>query len=487
MGPSKDQGEDIMKRFLIGLMVFLLLVCTVLGAALLFFLKRFNPNDYREVLQSRLSEAFQCQVKLGELSVAWQDGLGIRMDGITLQKREREIPFLEVKSILVQVNPFNLFRQGLILCELRLIRPSVIWVNRGGGSNWSLPSKESVPKSPPLPWIGKIAVLLTEAKIEDGYCHYRDETQQPARDIGIDQISAELKQALVADLIQFKGQGRLDGNPQDVVQWKGEYHPAAKKSGFEVSFREGRVYLKGEALTEHRQTAVQGDFEIRDLDLESLPLNGIQERPLIAGLANGHFSFSAAGSTAEEIRNSLKGAGGFKIRNGAFLNLNLVDAVLQRITPLPALNALLVEVLPPESPFQSALRNPHTPFETLEGEAQIENQGISIRPLRLRSQHFSLQAEGMASFQGDLDFSAQLVLEEELAAYLMERVNELALLSNAEKQIAIPFLYRGRWPEARPRPDLAYLGGKLIASQGRRLMELVTSRILGEPQEGGTS
>ena len=485
MGPSKDQREDIVKRFLVGFMVFFLLVFTVLGAGLLFFLSRFEPNDYREALQSRLSETLQCQVKLGELSVAWQNGLGIRVDGVTLQKREKEIPFLEVKSILVQVNPFNLFRQGLILCELRLIRPSVVWVNRGSGGNWSLPSKESVPKSPPLPWIGKIAVLLTEARIEDGYCHYRDETQHPARDIGIDQISAELKQALVADLIQFKGQGRLEGNPQDIVRWKGEFHPAAKRSGFEVSFREGRLRLKGEASTEHRQTALQGDFEIQDLDLESLPLNEIKERPLIAGLANGHFSFSTAGSTADEFKNSLKGTGRFEIRNGAFLNLNLVDSVLQRITPLPALNALLAGTLP--GPFQSVLENPHTPFEILEGEAQIENQGISVRPLRLRSQHFSLQAEGIASFRGDLDFSAQLVLEEELTAYLMERVNELALLSNTEKQIAIPFLYRGRWPEARPRPDLAYIGGKLIASQGRRLMELVTSRILGEPQEGGMS
>lgn len=474
-----------MKRFLIGLTVFLFLVFAILGAGLLFFLNRFDPNDYRDLLQSKLSESLQCQVKLGELFVVWEGGLGIRIEGVTLQKKEREIPFFEVKTILAQVNPFNLLRQGLILCELRLIRPSVVVVNQGGGGNWSLPSSKGLPKNQSLPWIGKIAVFLTEARIEEGNWHYRDETQRPALDIGIDQITAELKQVLAAGLIKFEGRGRLAGNPQDILKWVGEFHPGAKKSGFEVIFREGRVRLKGEASTDHRQTALRGDFEVRDLDLQSLPFAEINERLPIAGGLNGRFTFSATGSTVDEMRNSLKGTGGFKIRDGAFLNLNLVDSVLQRITPLPALNALLVEVIP--GPFQAVLRNPHTPFEALEGEAQIENQRILVRPLQLRNDHFLMQAEGIASFQGDLDFSAQLVLREELSAYLMGRVSELSLLSDAEKQIAIPFLYRGRWPEARPRPDLAYIGKKLIASQGRRLMELVKSQILGEPEGEGTS
>lgn len=460
----------------------LLLGIVGLGASLVIFVLRFNPDRYRPLIESKLSEGLGLQTKLGALSLGWKDGLAIQTDGVQLQSGSSQIPFFEAESVSVQLDPFLLLRGKLILSKFRVVRPNVLLVKRGNGNvNW--PSRVGRGNSPGARTAG-LALLLSELTVEGGNLSYRDESVLPVQVLSLQEMEARVTQTFPGGPVALKAEGKISAEGKELgVKAKGTFHPTEGRAEFVGHLFEERVVLKGESWFFGASPRFRGRLEVRGLNLEELfsPRRG---EVYLSGQAEGELTFEGAGRDATELKRSTRAKGELQIQNGAFRNLNVVDVVLSRITPLPALRGVLLGNIPEN--FQPLLQGEDTPFDQLRVNLSVANGRAVIPSLVMRGpdSDYLVEAAGALNFERDVNFRARLVLTGALSEFLMNKVNEISLLANSEGQLVIPFLYQGKWPSARPQPDVGYLAQQLIVEQGSQLLEKGLEALAGLREQG---
>ena len=416
-----------------------------------FFLARLNPNDYRALIESSLSNSFGLDIRLGDLSFGWKDGFGIKVDGVEISESKEEIPFIHVETFLIRLDPPNLFRLRLVLCELRLVRPSFLVIKHKGGA-YNIPM--GLPKSTSRK--RGLAVLLSRITVEDGSFHFLDGDRPLPVDVKFANIDGRIEQSVPGHLhfeLRYP-------NPGNVFHFTGDASLLRASPNFRAKVEMSRF----------------------DLGLVSNLFRGVGKgRGGLAGAATGSFEFTTSGVNSEELKNSIQGKGSFEIQDGAILNFNVVKSVLQRITVIPGLQELLLGGLP--LPFQRVLQRNDTAFRWLRGDLTVTPRGqIEINSFALKHAHYSVEAKGKSDFQGALDIQARLLLHTEISTFLIERINELARLSDAGGQLIVPFVCRGNLSSPRIRPDLVSITQNVIVTQGSKLVEKgieTLSKLLG--------
>lgn len=413
------------------LIVFSILGFLGLAAVFIFFLIRLDPDHYRSYLESQLSRALHLKVELGNLSRSWNRGLGLRVNGLELREDRDETPLFRADSLVLWLDPFSL----------------------AGGH------------------------LVYKARMEGGDFHYRGGTRHVPIDLELKGIRAQVRQEIPGGKIEGGGEARVLSDLTSDLTWRGTVDPKSHEVDFEVRFQKDQAILKGEARPLQKPLRFQTNLELQELDLATVggPLGGV---------ASGNVEVAGVGRSGIEIRKSLQGKGELEIRNGVFRNFNVLNAVLRRITVVPALGEALVVSVPAN--FQPLLNRQDTPFELLQSRFVIQEDQLAFREFLLKDRQYLIEAEGTFGFQGEVNFRAKLILMEEMSQFLVGRVKELAPLRNVKGRLVIPFVYRGTWPGARPRPDLNYLAEKLLVEQGRQLMERgleALSQHLGKPSQ----
>lgn len=438
-----------------------------LTAALVIFVLRFDPNQYRPLIESKLSETLGIQAEIGSLSLGWKDGLAIEAGGIRLQNAPGEIPFLETESLFIRFDPFLLLRGKLILSKLSIVKPNVLLVRKADGSvNW--PNRRGGRGSAESRAAG-LVLLLSDLTVEGGNLSYRDETSLPAQAVNLEGVEGRLTQTVPGGPLAFDAEAKIlaEGRGGE-IETEGRFYPIDGRVEFVGHLFEDHIVLKGEARLFGASPQYQGKLEVRGLDTEQLFIPSRGE-VYLSGRAEGEFKFEGTGRNAEELKRSLRAEGTLQIQDGAFRNLNVIDAILSRITPLPGLRGVLLGAVP--ETFQPVLQSQDTPFDQLQGNVSVENGIVTFPSLAMLGPDYLVEASGAVNFELDMNFQARLVLTGDLSEFLVSRVNELSLLANPESQLVVPFLVRGRWPEAKPQPDLAYLTQRLIVDQGSQLLQ----------------
>lgn len=412
-----------------------------LGLAVVFavFLIRFDPDHYRPYLESQLSKALHFKVELGPLSRSWNRGLGVRVNGLQLRKNQTSTPLLRADSVLLWLNPLSLV----------------------GGR------------------------LAYKVRIEGGDFRYQGETKTPL-DLKLEGIQAELRQEIPGGRIEGEGEGRVFSDSASDLTWQGNLNPKGGEVNFGIHLQKNKAFLQGEAFPFQKPPRFQAKLELREMDLAAVfrlwkVAHPGGEEPL-AGLVSGNFEAAGVGQNGIEIRKSLQAQGELEIRDGVFRNFNVIPTVLRRMTLVPALGEALIAEVPPV--FQPLFNRRDTTFEWLQAKFVVQDDKVSFQRLFLKDRHYLVEAEGTLSFQGEVHFGAKLVLMEEVSQFLVGRVKELSVLQNAQGRMVIPFVYRGTWPEARPRPDLGSLAERLLVEQGAHLLERgleALSQQLGKP------
>lgn len=461
-----------MSRFLRTFFLITAAILLGLAAAVLFFILRFKPNDYRPFLESRLSEQLGLMVKLGDLSVNWRGGLGLEARRLQITRGGREELSLEADSFFLQVNFLALFRRELHFSEFTLLRPQVTLTRRRQsppGPRASVPSER--PRRPIPQGAGGLAVVFSQAHIESGSFRYRDETQALPWEWSLKEIQADLERSVSEGKLYLRGEARLLSVTQADLEWIATLSLVQGDLNYEVHFQKDALRLAGEAFPFQTPTRVRGLIELNQFDLNSLS----RFQPLW-GKVSGKIEFEEAGTEWDEIKKNISARGVLEINNGAFRNFNFVDLLLRRVTVIPALRELWVGTVIPSS-FQPIFNNPSTPFQVLQTNFSIQDGQALVRPLLLKDQHYLIEAGGLLNFEGGMDFKARLILFEELSQFLTGRVHELTYLTNPQGRVVLPFIYRGQWPSARPQPDLGYLAEALVVRQGARL---IAQNLLGE-------
>ena len=89
-------------------------------------------------LQQELSQRLDTPLHLRQISITpWS---GLKLNGITIPQEPGKISgnFLEAQSFQLRVEIWSLFSERLVIRQVSLIRPEVIWAQNSSGK-WRLP------------------------------------------------------------------------------------------------------------------------------------------------------------------------------------------------------------------------------------------------------------------------------------------------------------------------------------------------------------
>lgn len=477
--------------------VLLIVLAVIMGAVVLIFLgvnMYVQSQGTQARIQQELSQRLGTALRIRRISVTpWA---GLKLSGITIPQSQTKVSpdFLTAKTFRLRIKFGSLFSQRLVIKEISLINPEVVWAQNSDGK-WRLPSlpeepvtqapeKTELPPAPTIPVksdataaVDKkeqmpVATPLNEPEIagpiEAGEpAPFTPEIQRVNLMHGRFRfLDEKLKNVATFDDVQFRSGFRtatdLRGNISiektslrdrfnlEQLQSPLRYAPdeldfsqiTARAGGGEVA---GRFTL----LPETEDSPFTVNIRFRDVQADRIVADAGGARGMVTGRLEGHLD--ASGSTADP--NALAGAG----------EIILHDGQVQQYSLLVALGQLLQI---------DELRQLH--FDQAQVKYHINPGVITIDELLFRSQNIRLSAGGSVSFEGKLHLESQLAVNEKTRSQLFRAIRENFRPIDEPGYFAVGFQVSGTVD--RPRTNLM---DKLIGRDLKDFGSVINSFIGG--------
>jgi len=417
-----------------------------LGAILLLGVNLYVQSQGAQAkIQQELSRRLGTKLEIRSMSVTpWG---GLQLSGIIIPQTSPAVPspFLEAKTFRLRVRFLSLFSQRLVIKEVSLIKPNVVWPQDAEG-RWRLPSSREVPLSGVSP---RPTASVLESR----------------------------KQSEFADVTATPGDTAMSGNPSSPTQGPIDNRPPGQQSRMAVAPEVRRVSIKDGSFSFLDQTgallasftgvdfhtsirsasALHGDTTVAKISLRDrffleqlrstlryepdvLELSKISARAA-NGEINGYFAmqpeaedspfttsvkfrdvladqivenaggpkgtvkgeldgnFQASGKTADP--NGLVGRGQIVLHNGRVQQYSLL--------------VLLGQILQIEE-----LQELH--LEQAEAKYHLSPGLVTIDELILRSPNIRLTASGTVAFDGRLKLDSQLAINDRIRGQLFKAI-----------------------------------------------------------------
>ncbi|HEY3663831.1 MAG TPA: AsmA family protein [Chthoniobacterales bacterium] len=474
-----------------------LLLWLLAGALVLAFVVLLAVNLYVQSqgthrrIQQELSQRLNTPLHLTQISVTpWS---GLKLNGITIPQESGKIGgnFLQAESFQLRVQFWSLFSEQLVIRQVSLIKPEVVWAQNSAGK-WRLPElppvkadSHSVPAPAPAPAPAKAAqpgatvapratsppqpnepaLAVTPAtsftpevqrvSLKDGNFTFLDSGGRViAKFNGLDfrssfRTATEIKGSARVEKISLRDRFFIEDLESPL-----HYDPE------ELGFSNISARAAGGVINGRFEMAVQAPdspftvmVKFRDLQAEKLMTNAGGPAGMLQGRVEGFLD--AAGKTADS--NSLTGHGEIVLRDGKLQQYSLLVA--------------LGQILQIDELMQLHL-------DQAEVKYHISPGVVTIDQLLLRSPNIRLTANGTISFRGKLRLDSQLALNDKVRRQLFAPIREnFQPLPEPAGYAAVDFKVSGTID--RPKTDLM---DKLV---GRDLRDLggVISSLFGHPKK----
>ena len=458
------------------------------GAAVLAFAALLAVNLYVQSqgthhrIQQELRQRLDTPLHLQQISVTpWS---GLKLNGITIPQEPGKIGgnFLQAQSFQLRVQFWSLFSDRLVIRQVSLIKPEVVWAQNSSGK-WRLPElppdkKAVAPLSPPtasnaIPIVSPAATSAPSAVAAEP-----DEPVLAATPAAV--FTPEVQRVNLKDgnftfldsagrvIAKFNG---LDfgSSFRTVTAIKGSasVEKISLRDRFFIEDLESPLHYDPTALLFSNISAhaaggdITGRFEIelqapdspftatvkfRDLQAEKLMTNAGGPAGMIQGRVEGFLD--AEGKTADS--NALAGHGEIILRDGKLQQYSLLVA--------------LGQILQIDELMQLHL-------EQAEVKYHISPGIVTIDQLLLRSPNIRLTATGTISFSGKLRLDSQLALNDKVRRQLFTPIREnFQALKEPAGYAAVDFKVSGTVD--RPKTDLM---DKLVGRDLRDLSGVISS------------
>ena len=165
-------------------------------------------------------------------------------------------------------------------------------------------------------------------------------------------------------------------------------------------------------------------------------------------------------------------------------NVNLLREAFDRMTVIPGLTESLLARLPPE--FAQKLTEKDTLFQSMDFRFTLEDEVILFQNFRVTTDSFELAASGRYGLEGSLAFPAQIFIQPDLSAALIQSVEELRLFTDDQRRIVLPVRVEGTVQKPSVSPDLQAVAEKLFSAKAQDLVgELLNKAFKKEEQPPG--
>ena len=446
-----------------------------------------SRKGHKRRIQQELSQRLGTTLKVRRISVTpWA---GLKLSGITIPQSQPGVSadFLTAKTFRLRIKFGSLFSQRLVIKEISLINPDVVWAQNADGK-WRVPSMPQEPatgrpsagddrtgRRPERPRrreagsgqrVGPPGPLETEkpapftpeiqrVNLVHGRFRFLDEKLESVATFDDVRFRSGFRTA--TDLrgnISIEKTSLRDRFFLEQLQSPVRYAPdeldfsqiTARAGGGEIT---GRFTL----LPQTEDSPFTVSIKFHDVQADRIVTDAGGVRGMITGRLEGYLD--ASGTTADE--NALAGAGEIILRDGQVQQYSLLVALGQ-----------LLQI--------AELQKLH--FDQAQVKYHLNPGVITIDELLFRSQNIRLSATGTVSFDGKLQLESQLAVNEKMRSQLFRAIRENFQPIDEPGYSAVGFQVSGT--VGRPKTNLM---DKLIGRDLKDLGSVIDSLLGGGKSE----
>ncbi len=471
--------------------ILVIVLAAILGLAVLILIgvnMYVQSQGTQARIQQELSQRLGTTLKVRQISVTpWW---GLKLSGITIPQSQPGVSadFLTAKSFRLRIKLGSLFSQRLVIKEISLFNPEVVWVQNADGK-WRVPStpQELAMPGPPPPTTEAAPVTVNDERVQEMASAGDSESVMPVETAEADSFTPEIQRVnLVHGRFQFLDEKLKGVATFEDVRFRSGFRTANDLRGnisIEKTSLRDRFFLEQlqspisygpDELDFSQITARAGGGEItgrftllpqtedspftvsirfRDVQADRIVVDAGGARGMITGRLEGHLD--ASGTTAAQ--NTLAGAGEIILRDGQVQQYSLLVALGQ-----------LLQI--------EELRQLH--FDQAQVKYHLSPGVVTIDELLFRSRNIRLSATGTVSFEGDLQLESQLAVSEKMRGQLFRAIRENFQPIDEPGYSGVRFQVSGT--VGRPKTNLM---DKLIGHDLKDLGSVIDSLIGGRKSE----
>ncbi|MEO7168604.1 MAG: AsmA-like C-terminal region-containing protein [Spartobacteria bacterium] len=438
-------------------------------------------------IQQELSQRLGTPLHLRQISVTpWS---GLKLNGITIPQESGKIggDFLKAQSFQLRVQFWSLFSERLVIRQVSLIKPEVVWAQNAAGK-WRLPElppEKTIPAPPiPTPPTAEPVIVppaptsttapsavapgttapnepafaeapppaftpeVQRVNLKDGSFTFLDSAGKIiAKFIGLDFNSSFRTATAIKGNARVERISLRDRFFIEDLESPLHYDPAGLTfSNISAHAADGTISGRFEMEPQSEDSPFTAEVKFRDLAADKLVTNAGGPAGMIQGRVEGFLN--ANGKTADS--NALAGQGEIILRDGKLHQYSLLVA--------------LGQILQIDELMQLQL-------EQAEIKYRISPGIVTIDQLLIRSPNIRLTATGTLSFNGKLRLDAQLALNDKVRRQLFAPIREnFQPLADPPGYAAVDFKVSGTIE--RPKTDLM---DKLVGRDLRDLGGVISS------------
>jgi type II secretion system protein N len=445
----------------LGRLLFILLGA-ILGLAILILLGvnlYVQSQGTQARIQQELSQRLGTTLRIRRISVTpWA---GLKLTGITIPQSQPGISadFLTAKTFGLRIQLKSLFARRLVIKEIALVRPDVVWAQNQDGK-WRIPSNPPEPAIVDAASNGVDRIAPDSTPVEEiAPVNEADigvaETEGPApftpeiRRVNLTHgrfrfLDEKLNGVATFDDVGFRSEFRTatDLRGKVTIQktslrdrfFLEQLESLVRYAPDEMDFSQVTARAGGGEITGHFTLLPQTEnspftveVKFRNIDADRLVVDAGGTRGMITGRLEGHLE--ASGATADQ--NALAGSGEIVLHDGKVQQYSLLVALAQllRIDELERLQ-----------------------FDQAQAKYRINPGVVMIDELLLRSQSIRLSAVGTVSFNGKLHLESQLAVNDRMRSQLFRAIRENFQPTDEPGYSAISFQVNGT--VERPKTNL---------------------------------
>ena len=219
-----------------------------------------------------------------------------------------------------------------------------------------------------------------------------------------------------------------------------------------------------------------GDLELSEvIDQAKYPVK-------VKGLVFGDIEIKGQGFDPKTALSKLTGNGSFQIKEGQLIDINVFKMVLDKLSFIPNLAAVLEANLPER--FKENLGKKDTAITNFKALIGIGDSSIAIESINMETEAFLFQGKGVVGFDQNYSLEGSFMIPQDLSSKITVAVPEMEYLLDETKQIRFPLKVSGKGAAVSFVPDVKQIGVSAIKQKGRQELEKVLDKFLGQGSSG---
>ncbi len=243
-----------------------------------------------------------------------------------------------------------------------------------------------------------------------------------------------------------------------------------------LSAGSGTVQASGAIQDYLAKQSFELSVDVKEVKVQEL-INQQQAPVKAEGVAAGKIQIKGEGFTPEALKSSLSGSADLSFLKGMLRDLNVLRAVLDKVSVLPGLSQQIEAGL--SEKYKQKFTAKDTALSDIKLPVAVENGRFIFRDAVFGADEFIFRGNGEAGLDGGYSVEGTFLVPEELSAAMAGRVPQLQYLLNEQKQIYLPLKISGKGGTPDFKVDTDYIAKRLLVEQGSKQLFKALDKAFG--------